>query len=129
MNGPIGYELSEQAAKAFELVEKLEGSAGCCSLLDGSGDELRKIIELMDVEIASRGKWIADMCAIVGYDKVHAGKPGVNTPSPHDLAKRAVEARDLLKKLVHDTYDITTVSIFEKALKEARAQFESKELS
>ena len=128
MNGPIGYELSHVAERASLIVQ------GLAKFLTEPEDrerikELLQAIELMDVEIASRGKWIADMCAIVGYDKAHAGKPGVNTPSPHDLVKRAIEARDLLKKLVHDTYDITTVDVFSKALKEARAQFESKELS
>lgn len=91
MKGPIGYELSPLAEEFSELIR--EAFHPC----DLRAARLLQIVELMDVEIASRGKYIQTMNTILGYDN----SDGMHsTPSPHDLAKRA--------------------------LKEARAQFEVK---
>lgn len=87
MNGPIGYELSPLAEEASQLVNDLGLHPG-----DVRANRLLQIIEVMDVEIASRG-----------------------------IASHNV--RELLKKLVHDDYDASTVDVFSKALEEARALF------
>lgn len=55
VKGPIGYTLSPIAAEGMKLVDNLEHDAGYSGVLDGSGQRLREIIEVMDVEISSRG--------------------------------------------------------------------------
>jgi hypothetical protein len=49
MKGPIGYELSPLAEEASQLIDD------CFHPDDIRERRLREIIELMDVEIASRG--------------------------------------------------------------------------
>lgn len=93
MKGPIGYELSPLAEEATRIIDGLKGAPSWVTTYYDNLNRLAQIIELMDVEIASRG--IANQ-----------------------------KSRDILKKLVHDTYELATVDIFSKALKEARAMFE-----
>jgi hypothetical protein len=89
--GPIGYKLSPLAEEAALLLNAIEEMARF-SLHPELPEvaRLRQIIELMDVEIASRGEAMERMHKIIGYDNSD-GKH--SEPSPEDLAKKLVETR------------------------------------
>ena len=97
MQGPIGYQLSPLAEEATRIIDGLKGAPSWVTTYYDNLNRLAQIIELQDVEIASRGKSIQTMNTILGYDNSD-GKH--NTPTPEDLAKAAVEDAWKYRQLV-----------------------------
>jgi hypothetical protein len=89
MQGPIGYKLSplaEEAALLLNAIEEMARFSLHPELPEVS--RLRQIIELMDVEIASRGAALERVNKIIGYDN----SDGMHSsPSPEELLNKLVD--------------------------------------
>jgi hypothetical protein len=82
MQGPIGYKLSPLAEEATQLLDDIESG------LYHEAIRLRQIIEVMDVEIESRGAAMQRLNKILGYDNSD-GKH--STPTPEELLKKLAD--------------------------------------